>query len=153
MTERPIGDLVRARRSMLGLSQRALAEASGVAQPLISAIESGRRQATPTSAAALLAVLPLRPSVALDRRRAEVAAAVRRHGGRDAVVFGSVAHGTDAPGSDLDLMVAFADGRDIVDLLALQAELEELLTVPVDVVSAGSTGPVADRARSEAVAL
>lgn len=78
---------------------------------------------------------------------------VRRHGGRDAVVFGSVARGTDAPGSDLDLMVAFEGGRDIVDLLALQAELEELLTVPVDVVSAGSSGPAADRARSEAIPL
>lgn len=153
MTELPTGDLVRVRRALLGLSQRGLAQASGIAQPLISAIESGRRPATPASAAALLAALPLRPSVALDRRRAEVAAAVRRHGGRDAAVFGSVAHGTDAPGSDLDLMVAFEDGRDIVDLLALQAELEELLTVPVDVVSAGSGGPVAARARTESIAL
>jgi sugar-phosphatase len=44
-------------------------------------------------------------------------------------------------------------GRDIVDLLALQAELEDLLTVPVDVVSAGSSGAVAERARAESVAL
>lgn len=153
MTERPVGDLVRARRALLGLSQRALAQASGVAQPLISAIESGRRQPTPASTTALLGALPLRPSVALDRRRAQVAAAVRHHGGRDAAVFGSVAHGTDEPGSDLDVMVAFEDGRDIVDLLALQADLEELLTVPVDVVSAGSSGEVARRARAEAVAL
>lgn len=153
MSDRPVGDLVRARRALLGLSQRALSQSSGVAQPLISAIESGRRPATEASAAALLAALPLRPSVALERRRAAVAAAVRKHGGRDAAVFGSVAHGTDAPGSDLDLMVAFEDGRDIVDLLALQSDLEELLTVPVDVVSAGSRGAVADRARGESVAL
>lgn len=143
---------MRARRALLGLSQRALAQASGVAQPLISAIESGRRQPTPASTTALLGA-PLRPSVALDRRRAQVAAAVRDHGGRDAAVFRSVAHGTDEPGSDLDLMVDFEDGRDIVDLLALQAHLEELLTVPVDVVSAGSSGDVARRARAEAVAL
>lgn len=145
--------MVRARRRMLGLSQRALAEASGVAQPLISAIESGTRRPTEASRTALLAAVALRPSVALAHRRAEVTAAVRRHGGRDAAVFGSVAHGTDRPGSDLDLMVAFEEGRDIVDLLALQAELEELLTVRVDVVSAGSTGVVADRARGEAVLL
>jgi predicted nucleotidyltransferase len=119
----------------------------------VSAIESGRRPATPAAAAALDRALVLRPSTALTRRRAEVTAAVRRHGGRDAVVFGSVAHGTDTPGSDLDLMVAFEPGRDIVDLLALEAELQTILTVPVDVVSAGSTGAVARRARAEAVAL
>lgn len=153
MRDRPLGDLVRARRALLGLSQRALAQASGVAQPLISAIESGRRQPTAASAAALLAALPLRPSVALERRRSEVAAAVLAHGGRGAAVFGSVARGSDRTGSDLDLVVAFEDGRDIVDLLALQAELEDLLTVPVDVVSAGSSGAVAERARAESVAL
>ncbi|RMI06662.1 helix-turn-helix domain-containing protein [Cellulomonas triticagri] len=147
------GARVRTRRHLLGMSQRALADAAGVAQPLISAIESGRRTATPATAAALDEVLAVRPSTALDGRRAEVAALVRRHGGRDAVVFGSVAHGTDRVGSDLDLMVAFEPGRDIVDLLALEADLEALLTVPVDVVSAGSSGAVAERARAESVAL
>lgn len=151
--DRSYGARLRTRRELLGLSQRALAAAAGVAQPLVSAIESGRRQATAAAAAALDEQLVLRPSVALARRRAEVADAVRRYGGHDAVVFGSVALGTDAPGSDLDLMVAFEPGRDIVDLLALEAELQEILTVPVDVVSAGSTGPVARRARAEAVAL
>ncbi|WP_448060510.1 nucleotidyltransferase family protein [Cellulomonas hominis] len=94
---------------------------------------------------------PIRPSVALARARAQVLDAVRRHGGHDAEVFGSVAMGTDRP--DLDLVVSFDDGRDIVDLLALEADLEAILTVHVDVVSAGSSGPVTSRARREAVAL
>jgi predicted nucleotidyltransferase len=149
----PFDALVRSRRALLGLTQRALAERSGVQQSLISAIESGRRAPTPASRAALELALAVRPSLALERRRAEVMAAVRRHGGLDAAVFGSVAHRTDDADSDLDLMVSFAEGRDIVDLLSLQAELERLLTVPVDVVSAGSTGAVAARARRESVAL
>lgn len=68
-------------------------------------------------------------------------------------MFGSVATRTDRPGSNLDLLVTFEEGRDIVDLLALEADLAALLTVRVDVVSAGSTGRVAERARREAVAL
>lgn len=67
--------------------------------------------------------------------------------------MGSVASGTDAPGSDVDLLVRFAEGRDIVDLLTLEHELEEVLTVPVDVVSAGSSGDLVERARPIAVDL
>lgn len=151
--DRTYGEFLRARREILGLSQRALAEASGVKQPLISALESAHRQPTATTRAALDRALALRPSVALARRHDQVLATVRRHGGRDAVVFGSVALGTDRADSDLDLMVAFEPGRDIVDLLALEADLEVVLTVPVDVVSAGSSGAVARRAQRESIAL
>jgi len=40
-----------------------------------------------------------------------------------------------------------------VTLLALEEDLANLLTVPVDVVSAGSSGPVLVRALAEAVPL
>jgi len=147
------GEWVRSRRAVLGLTQHVLAQASGVKQPLISAIESGRRRPTTATRAALDRALELRPSFVLERLREQVGSTIRSHGGRDAVVFGSVATRTDRPGSDLDLLVTFEEGRDIVDLLALEADLAALLTVPVDVVSAGSSGRVAERARHEAVAL
>jgi predicted nucleotidyltransferase len=92
-----------------------------------------------------------RPTLALVGRRVEIAEAVRRHGGRDPRVFGSVARGTDVPGSDLDLLVTFDPGRDVVDLLALQAELSAMLAVPVDVVSTGSSGELVRRASAEAL--
>ena len=64
-----------------------------------------------------------------------------------------MAIGSDQPDSDLDLIVTFPPDADIVTLLTLEEELSELLTVPVDVVSAGSSGPIRERALAEAVPL
>ena len=144
---------MRSRRELLSLSQRELAACVGVTQPMISAIEAGSRTPTPQVRDAIEDALILKPSVALRRRRDDIAQAVRRHGGLSAMVMGSTALGTDRPGSDLDLLVEFGPGRDIVDLLALEEELSELLTIQVDVVSAGSDGRVIESARLTAVPL
>lgn len=80
-------------------------------------------------------------------------AAVAAVGGSDVRVFGSVATGQDQPDSDLDLVVTFPPYADIVTLLALEEQLSDLLTVPVDVISAGSSGPVSERALAEAAPL
>ena len=42
---------------------------------------------------------------------------------------------TDRPNSDLDLLVAFDDAATLVDQAALVDELQDLLGVPIDVVS------------------
>ncbi|MCK0113875.1 XRE family transcriptional regulator [Ornithinimicrobium sp. F0845] len=147
------GDIVRTRRELLGLSQRALAGRVGVTQPMISAIEAGTRTPTEPVRAAIDATLAIRPSTALHARLGEVRAMVRRHGGLHATLIGSAARGQDTIGSDLDLLVEFESDRDIVDLLALEADLAELLTVPVDIVSAGSTGPVVEDLQRGAVPL
>lgn len=76
-----------------------------------------------------------------------------RAGLPEPLVFGSVARGDDDETSDLDLLVEFTDRHDIVDLLALEHDLQELLTVHVDVVDARADGLVSDHARAEAVAL
>lgn len=52
-------------------------------------------------------------------------------------VFGSVLHGTDDEGSDLDLLVDTLPGATLFDLGGLQQTLEELLGVPVDLVTPG----------------
>jgi predicted nucleotidyltransferase len=130
-----------------------LAAASGVPQPLICAIERGRRQASPPVEAALRRSLPVRPSQALAALRAEVAAAVERNRGASAWVFGSAARGEDTEGSDLDLLVRFRAGADITDLLSLEDELAELLTVAVDVIADGRQSAVARRAHAEAAPL
>jgi predicted nucleotidyltransferase len=151
--DRRLSEWVRSRRELLGLSQRELAARVGVTQPMISAIEAGRRAPTPQVRAAIEEALTLQPSVAARRRRDDIAAAVRRHGGLSVMVTGSTALGTDRPGSDLDLLVEFEPDRDILDLLALEEELSELLTIEVDVVSAGSDGRVIESARLTAVPL
>lgn len=144
---------VRARREALRLTQRDLAERSGVKQPLISAIESGRRAPSPTTREALDRVLTVRPSEMLRLLRQQALEVIGRHRGSAPQVFGSVARGADRPESDVDLLVMFAEGAGITDLLAMEDELADLLTVPVDVVSMGSSGPVIDRALNEAIPL
>ena len=153
MSDVSYADRLRLRRAAAGLTQRELADASGVKQPLIAAIESGARQPTEATRRALDTALQVRPSQLLHAARPEVLAAVRAVGGTDVRVDGSVAVGTDQPDSDLDLLVTFPPGADIVTLLTLEEELSALLTVPVEVVSAGSTGPVLERALAEAVPL
>lgn len=44
-------------------------------------------------------------------------------------------YGTDAEGSDLDLLVDALPGATLFDLGALQVELEDLLGVPVDLLT------------------
>lgn len=145
--------MIRTRRQILGLTQRELARRCGLKQPLIAAIESGRRQPSQAAKQALDEALELRPSTALEARRGEVDEVFTRAGLPQPKVFGSVARGDDVPSSDLDLMVEFSQEHDIVDLLALEAQLSELLTVNVDIVDARGTGNVLDRARVEAQPL
>lgn len=147
------GDLVRTRRAILGVSQRELGDQVGVRQPFIAGIEAGLRQPSAVTRQALDAALALRPSRALAARRTQVRDAFSRAGLPEPHVFGSAAHDADGVDSDLDLVVEFTDRHDIVDLLTLEQELEELLTVPVDIVDARATGPTLTRARAEQVTL
>lgn len=144
---------LRRRRVAAGLTQRQLAELSGIKQPLIAAIERGTRQPTQAVTEALDDALRVRSSQLLRAARSEVLKTVGALGGVDTRVFGSVARGDDRPGSDIDLLVTFPADADIVTLLTLEEQLSTLLTVPVDVVSAGSSGPVLERALAEAVPL
>lgn len=153
MAEHSFSDQLKLRRAAAGLTQRQLAELSGVKQPLIAAIERGTRVPSDAARTALERALQVRPSVLLRAKRDDVLAAVAKVGAKDPRVFGSVARGDDSPGSDIDLLVTFPPEADIVTLLTLEEELTDLLTVPVDVVSSGSSGRVLDRARAEAVPL
>ena len=147
------GAQLRAARRRLGLSQRALAERSGVHQPTIAAIETGRRTPTEQVRAQLEAALRVRPSVALASHRREVIDVIVRHHGTAAMVFGSVARGDDTPESDLDLIVTFPEETDLLDVMDLTDELESVIGVHVDIASGRSHGPVMDQARREAVPL
>jgi uncharacterized protein len=69
-------------------------------------------------------------------------------------VFGSVARGTDAEGSDLDLLVEFEPGRDLFDLIELKDELEEVSGRSVDVVTERSLLPhIREKVLREAIPL
>lgn len=147
------GAELRSRRLRLGLTQRELAARSGVAQPVIAAAETGRRGIGAEGRAKLDAALQVRPSTVLARHRPAVRDAVARHHGHDAFVIGSVARGDDTPESDLDLIVTFDPGTDLLDVLDLTDELEALLGTKVDVISSRVAAAVSAHARRDAVPL
>lgn len=79
----------------------------------------------------------MKPSVALDLKRAAVREAASRFHTANPRIFGSVLHGSDQDGSDLDLLVDALPGATLFDLGGLQDELETLLGVRVDVLTPG----------------
>lgn len=66
--------------------------------------------------------------------RSELLDVLRRHGVTNPEVFGSSARGDDHEGSDLDLLVDFAPGTDLIDMATIKRELEAVLGLPVDLI-------------------
>ena len=79
----------------------------------------------------------MKPSVALSLHRDAVRAAAARFRSANPRVFGSALNGADEEGSDLDLLVDPLPGATLFDLGALQVELEDILGVPVDLLTPG----------------
>lgn len=127
-------------RLRAGLSQRRLADLTGIAQPNISAYESGRLQPNATTVARIAEATRVRPSSLVAGMREEIVAVAARHRASNVRIFGSVATDTDTPDSDLDLLVHFSDDATLYDQVGLTHELEELLGVRVDVISDGAAG-------------
>lgn len=77
----------------------------------------------------------MKPSVALQTHRALIRSVVERYRARNPRVFGSVLHGDDEEGSDLDLLIDPTKGTTLMDVAGIQVELEKLLGIPVDVLT------------------
>lgn len=77
----------------------------------------------------------MKPSVALQTNRAAIRAVVERHRARNARVFGSVVHGNDQEGSDLDILIDPTPDTTLFDIGAIRHELLQLLGVKVDVLT------------------
>lgn len=148
-----VAQRIRKARRGAGLTQRQLAQASGVRQPNISAYERGQRVPSAQMLGRLLAAARTRPSLALAAHRDEVRRIAGRHHARDVRVFGSVARGTDGPDSDLDLLVTFDAEASLLDQAALTRELEDLMGLSVDVVSADALRERDGHIRTESVRL
>jgi predicted nucleotidyltransferase len=87
-----------------------------------------------------------RPSSALLAHRADILRIVAANRAANARVFGSVLHGDDGDESDLDILVDALPGATLLDLGAIQVELEDLLGVSVDVVTPQDLPPKFRRA-------
>nr|WP_319564474.1 nucleotidyltransferase family protein [uncultured Rhodoferax sp.] len=77
----------------------------------------------------------MRPSTALQNHREAIRAIALRHRVSNVRVFGSVVHGDDTNGSDLDLLVEPTSETTMMDIGAIRYELKELLGIPVDVLT------------------
>ena len=83
-----------------------------------------------TDSVAILA--PVKPSIVLEQKRSAIREAAYRFRKANPRVFGSVLHGNDHEGGDLDSLVDALPGTTLFDLGGLQDELLELFGVPVD---------------------
>lgn len=79
----------------------------------------------------------MKPSTALQNKRDAIRKTASRFAVMNPRIFGSVLHGNDTEGSDLDLLVDALPGTTLFDLGGLQIELEELLGIPVDLLTPG----------------
>ena len=131
-----VSDL-KALRQRYRLTQKQVAAYAGVQQPVVSAVENGVR-ATPEARARVLAAIRAlaRPGEGLTPDvRSEALAVFAKYGASDVRIFGSVAKGTDHPGSDIDVVAKFPAGFSLFEMMALEEELEDVIGLPVDVIS------------------
>ena len=77
----------------------------------------------------------MKPSEALESNRIAIRGVVAAHRACNARVFGSVLHGLDTESSDLDIVVDTTSQTTLMDVAAIQVELESLLGVSVDVLT------------------
>ena len=165
--------VLRSARERSSLSQTELARRAGVAQSVISAYESGRREPSLPMLCRLVAAtghelaIDVVPSAEralglpdtprgrrLRQRRKAVLEAAARRRAHNLRVFGSTARGDDGPSSDIDLLVDLDDGAGLADLAGLRRELTELLGAAVDVVPADGLKPrLRDQVLREAIPL
>ena len=73
----------------------------------------------------------------LAENRQQILQIVAAHRAAQPRIFGSVLHGDDSESSDLDLLVDPLPGATLLDLGGIQIDLEELLGIPVDVLTPG----------------
>ena len=135
------------------MTQRALAEAVGLRQSNIAAIEAGTRPVSAGKLEQLLAAADYRPSLALARHADELTELGAHYGVRNLRVFGSVARGDDHHSSDVDLLVDVDADRSYLDIGAFASHAQDLLGFPVDIVIDSGNRPGMEHIRAAAVAL
>lgn len=136
-----------------GMTQAALAARAGTSQANVAKYEAGRMSPSVSTLERLLhaagctlhvVAVPVQASTDLSGARARKVRAnrqaildiVRRHGGSNVRLFGSVARGEDAEDSDIDLLIDFDTSEGLLPVVGMQRELQDLLQERVDVAPA-----------------
>jgi predicted nucleotidyltransferase len=92
----------------------------------------------------------MKPSNSLRTHRAAIRAIVAAHRASNARVFGSVARGVDDERSDLDILIDPTPDTTLFDIGAIRHELQQLLGVPVDVLTPNALPDSRDAVLAEA---
>lgn len=164
--------VLRAARKRAGLSQVELARRAGVTQSVISAYESGHRQPSVLTLAALVEAAGYELEVnvrelpgnlgrltgpvgrRVRQHRVELVAAAAAHGVVNLRVFGSVTRGEDRQDSDVDLLADIPAGMGLLGLGRVAEDLEAIVGARVDLVPSGQLKPsVQRRAERDLVTL
>ena len=77
----------------------------------------------------------MKTSDAFHKHRTEIRSVVAAYRATNARVFGSVLHGTDTKGSDLDLLVDPTAETTLLDIARIKGTLQSLLGIQVDVLT------------------
>ncbi|MGI9951700.1 nucleotidyltransferase family protein [Moorellaceae bacterium AZ2] len=77
----------------------------------------------------------------LEKLQKRAVPVLKKHGVARAAIFGSIARGEAREDSDLDFLVEFEGQKTLLDLVALQQELEKVTNKKVDVVTYASLNP------------
>jgi predicted nucleotidyltransferase/DNA-binding XRE family transcriptional regulator len=158
---------IRSARARAGLTQVQLAAKASVAQSVVSAYESARREPSLETLRKLVSaagfdleviLVPAAPKSSRRRsvedNRAILLRSLRSLGATNVRLFGSVARGDDGPQSDIDLLVDIAADVGLFELGRMRSEAERILGNRVDIVPANSMKPdVADRVLADAIKL
>ncbi len=90
----------------------------------------------------------------LGDKRQDILRLAAQYGARNVRIFGSLARGEARPDSDVDILITLDLERSLLDLIALQQDLADLLMCKVDVVTEASISPyIRPRVLRDAVAL
>ncbi|WP_206426104.1 nucleotidyltransferase family protein [Nakamurella antarctica] len=90
----------------------------------------------------------------LRRNASQVRQLVAEAGGTRVRVFGSVAVGSDHPGSDVDLLFTMTGPLSLMQLGRLEQRISDLLGAPIDLVPESALRPdLRERVYAEAVLL
>ena len=158
---------LRGARARARMTQVELAAKANVAQSVVSAYESSKREPSLETLRRLVSaagfdldvvLVPATPTSSrrrsVENSRGRLLRALRSLGATNVRLFGSVARGDDGPDSDIDLLVDVAPDVGLFALGRMRSEAERILGRSVDIVPANSLKPdVANRVLAEAVSL
>jgi predicted nucleotidyltransferase len=84
----------------------------------------------------------MKPSVGLEAHREEIRRIVAANRGLNPRVFGSVLHGEDIEGSDLDILIDATDELSLFDMAKISLAIERLVHTKVDVKTPEDISPL-----------